>query len=168
MMDTVWARTPAQFEAVRALCWEYRDFLLTMPPADAELARQFYPEDGYTETLAKLDTDYVPPHGDCLLAMEDSAAVGCGMFHTLDPGRVEIKRVFVRPGLRGSGVGRAIMEALIVRCREHGASRILMDTSRVLAPAHALYLSLGFQEREPYYEIDPDVAARLHFYEMGL
>ena len=54
----------------------------------------------------------------------------------------------VRPGLvfagRGSGLGRALVQAAIERARERGCRRIELDVDEANAPALALYRSLGF------------------------
>jgi ribosomal protein S18 acetylase RimI-like enzyme len=55
-----------------------------------------------------------------------------------------VEDVFVIEDARGSGLGRALMDAAIARARERGARRMELDTSDRNAPAIALYESLGF------------------------
>ncbi|MGB2822539.1 MAG: GNAT family N-acetyltransferase, partial [Phycisphaerae bacterium] len=58
---------------------------------------------------------------------------------------------FVRPELRGRGLGRALAEGVIAAARDIGYGRMVLDTLARLAPAMALYESLGFGPIEPYY-----------------
>lgn len=162
-------RTAAEFDAVRELCWEYRDYLLRfLPSPDVDFVRAAYSEDSYTALMDALQTEHVPPKGGCILALEGNEAHGCGMFHTFEPGIAEIKRIFVRENARGTGLGRAITQALIDGCRDMGFSSILMDTSRQQTTAHKLYMSMGFVERGPYQQVPVNMVNRLHYYEMTL
>ncbi|MEY8839417.1 GNAT family N-acetyltransferase, partial [Cribrihabitans sp. XS_ASV171] len=96
------------------------------------------------------------------------ATVGCGMFHTLEPGVAEIKRVWLNANARGIGAGYALMSALVEDCRAAGFRQIRMDTGRPLVAAQRLYDSMGFERRGPYYEV-PEIAQDfLVFFEMEL
>ncbi|WP_050931299.1 GNAT family N-acetyltransferase [Aestuariivita boseongensis] len=161
-------QTNAEFDAVRTLCWEYRDYLLTFPSPEVDYVRKAYSETAYTAMMEVLATEHSPPHGGCVLAMQDETPMGCGMFHTLEPGTAELKRIYVRPDARGTGLGRDITQALIDHCRATGFSRILMDTSRRQVPAYRLYLSMGFEERGPYQPIPDEMVEKMYFFEMTL
>jgi ribosomal protein S18 acetylase RimI-like enzyme len=52
--------------------------------------------------------------------------------------------VFVEADARGSGAGRALVEAALERARERGCARMELDADEANAPAVALYRSLGF------------------------
>ena len=158
----------AEFDAVRDLAWAYRDYLLDLSEADAEIVRAFYPVDKYRTVLDQIETDHAPPKGQTRLAYLGDMAVGCGMVQTLPDGSAEIKRLYVTDAARGSGLGRRLCETLIEDCRAMGFPRILLDTSRSLDAAQRLYKSLGFKSREPYQPI-PDIAKPfVLFYEMHL
>ena len=46
--------------------------------------------------------------------------------------------------MRGSGLGRELVEAALERAREHGCARMVLDANEANAPALALYRSVGF------------------------
>jgi GNAT superfamily N-acetyltransferase len=56
-----------------------------------------------------------------------------------------IEDVFVEESARGSGLGRALVEAAIARAAERGCRRVDLDTGADNAPAQKLYASLGFE-----------------------
>lgn len=59
-----------------------------------------------------------------------------------------LAELYVAPEMRGRGLGRALMLAVIDEARERGADEILLGTSEDDRAARALYESLGFINRE--------------------
>lgn len=161
-------RTDAQWQAAKALCWAYRDFLLERSAEERQIVETFYPDAKYRQVMDSLPRDHPPPDGQVLLAMAGDTPAGCGMFHRFAPDACEWKRVYVPPQARGLGVGRALCERLVADSRAAGYDRVLLDTSRTLITARRLYERLGFVERDAYYD-PPDIARPfLCFYELRL
>jgi putative acetyltransferase len=133
------AASAASVEAARRLFREYADSL------GFDLSFQ-----GFEDELRGLPGDYAPPEGVLLLAHRDGEAIGCVGIRQLAPPVCELKRLFVRPGSRGGGTGRALTEAAIEAARRLGYERIRLDTVPAMAEARALYRSLGFEEIPPY------------------
>ena len=52
-----------------------------------------------------------------------------------------LMNIYVRPEIRGQGVGEAIIKWLVERARETGAEKIYLETSDA---GRALYTKLGF------------------------
>ena len=46
---------PEDIAAIGTLCWEYRDFLLSLGGKDAEIVRLFYPENAYRALVSELE-----------------------------------------------------------------------------------------------------------------
>jgi GNAT superfamily N-acetyltransferase len=168
MVEIIAPFSSVHFDAVRDLCWQYRDYLRGLSPFDAEIVENLYPTAKYTRLMDELEATHTPPNGAIRLALKDEEPVGCGMTHRLMPGTAEIKRVFVTDAARGTGAGRALMQALIEQCRTDGYERILMDTSTPLKAAQKLYLSLGFTLRGPYQDVPALADGHLVFFEMTL
>ncbi len=136
--------TPASLDATRAILREYAGTL------GVDLGFQ-----GFEAELASLPGAYAPPQGELLLAYVQDRLAGCGAFRPLldvdDANACEMKRLYVRPGFRGLGLGRMLAQALVDRARQAGYSVMLLDTLNDMAAARELYGSLGFIETEPYY-----------------
>ena len=58
-----------------------------------------------------------------------------------------LEDLYVEEAARGTGLGRAMVQAAIGRARERGCRRIELDVDDANHPARALYESLGFAEK---------------------
>jgi ribosomal protein S18 acetylase RimI-like enzyme len=131
----------------------------------------------FEEEVATLPGDYEEPRGALLLALVDAAHIkeaagqqaptlmrpngtlahvaGCCALRPLDntdyANAAEMKRLFVRPGFRGLGVGRQLAEAILDAARGADYACVLLDTLDDMESARALYEDLGFEEVPPYY-----------------
>ena len=134
------AESPAQIVQVRELFLEYAESL------GFSLCFQ-----NFDQELAKLPGDYAPPDGRLLVAEYRSQLAGCVALHKLEAGICEMKRLYLRPQLRGRGVGRALAESVIAEARTIGYRKMRLDTVAPVMPnAVAMYRRLGFVEIEPY------------------
>src|SRR5206468_13000705 len=102
--------------------------------------------------LGTLPGKYARPTGVVLIGREDEEAAGAVAYRMVEPGVCEMKRLYVRPAFRGSGLGRELANELIEDARERGYRTMLLDTLASMQPARALYRDLGFAPVEPYYD----------------
>lgn len=65
---------------------------------------------------------------------------------------VEIKRLYVKPASRTSGLGRILIQTVIDDARRQGFRSICLDTLPQLEAAIHLYQQFGFTDIEPYCE----------------
>ena len=105
---------------------------------------------GFERELASLPGVYAPPRGRLLLALDKDQPAGCVALRPLDGTTGEMKRLYVRPVHRGSGLGRDLVQAAIDQARAVGYARLLLDSLPKMQAAIALYRRFGFIEIEPY------------------
>jgi GNAT superfamily N-acetyltransferase len=106
---------------------------------------------GFERELAELPGAYAPPQGTLLLARgEDGAALGCVALRPLSEGACEMKRLYLLPGARGTGLGRALVAAVLAEATRLGYREIKLDTLPQLKEAIALYRGFGFRPVAPY------------------
>ena len=91
-----------------------------------------------------------PPYGRFYIVQEQEAFVAVGCLKRLDELVGEIQRMYVKPAVRGRGIGRLIVDRLISDARQIGYRKLRLESLKFLATAHGLYRSVGFVEIDPY------------------
>lgn len=107
---------------------------------------------GFDKEMATLPGDYGPPRGRLLLARIDGEAVGCVALRPLAADRCEMKRLYVRPDVRGRHLGRHLAERAIAEARALGYVGMALETLDSMAAARRLYAGLGFRETPANYD----------------
>jgi ribosomal protein S18 acetylase RimI-like enzyme len=135
------ASWPAEVPLARELFLEYADWL------DMDLCFQ-----GFDAELAGLPGGYAPPEGNLWFARVDGAVAGVVGLRPF--GRdgwsqrwCEMKRLWVRPGYRGLGLGRRLAQQTLAAAEDMGYRRMCLDTLHRMTEAQALYARLGFRDR---------------------
>ena len=118
----------------------------------AELDARF--ENGFDPYAGSDEEEGAPAMEHFVIARVEGKAAGCGMVLELEPGIAEIKRVWIAPELRGTGVASRIMDHLEVRAREGGYRLVRLDTNGTLTEAQAMYRKRGYRE-VPRYNANP-------------
>ncbi|MEV6645073.1 GNAT family N-acetyltransferase [Amycolatopsis sp. NPDC051371] len=77
-------------------------------------------------------------------------ALGCGGLRLLGPGSGEVKRMYVEPAARGTGVATALLRALEDRARDFGIARLLLETGTGQPDAIRFYQREGYEPIEAY------------------
>jgi ribosomal protein S18 acetylase RimI-like enzyme len=153
-MKLIQAQSPEEVRSARELFEEYAAWL------GFNLCFQ-----NFEKELAELPGAYAPPDGRLFLAIKDDQIAGCVALRKIDGGtsgdRVcEMKRLYVRPAFRGTGLGRTLAESIIEAAREVGYTHMRLDTMPgKMDRAIAMYRSFGFRKIEPYYNNPYDEVA---------
>ena len=105
---------------------------------------------GFDAELASLPGDYAPPRGRLVLALVRGRPAGCVALRPLFHRDAEMKRLYVRPAHRASGLGRVLAQHVIAEARALGYETLKLDTLPAMKAAQRLYEDLGFRDTAPY------------------
>ena len=138
MIEIKSARFPEDLKLVVAIFREY--------VASPSVSLDFQ---GYESEFASLPGKYAAPDGRLFLLWKDGAVVGCAALRKVDGSICEMKRVYIRPAVRGKGLGRRLIESILAEAREAGYSRVCLDVLPEFFAAQGIYESLGFRPAPP-------------------
>jgi putative acetyltransferase len=127
---------------LRELAWDHPDSERLRADQQAEIALRYGSldsEPGPKPSAADMSIFFV--------AYDGEEPIGCGGLRTLDERHGEIKRMYVVPGRRGSGVAGAILRHLEAEARSRGWERLVLETGDEQPDAQRFY------EREGYTRI---------------
>lgn len=91
-------------------------------------------------------------HALLIARNDDGELIGSAAIKHLPDGAAELKRLYVRPAARGTGLGKRLATAAVDRARELGYTVMRLDTLPRMEAARGIYASLGFKPCEPYVE----------------
>ncbi|UCE68113.1 MAG: GNAT family N-acetyltransferase [Candidatus Zixiibacteriota bacterium] len=104
----------------------------------------------FEEEIADMHGYYGPPDGCILLAFCDDEPAGCVALRKLEKGICEMKRLYVKPESRGSGIGKTLSEKIIDEAKRIGYKKMRLDTLASMKEAISIYRNMGFHDIEPY------------------
>lgn len=131
-------------------------------PSEVETARRLFQQyaaeigvdlcfQGFSEELRNLPGAYAPPSGRLLLGWAEDQIAGCVALRPRSADTCEMKRLFVQPPFRRTGLGRMLAKRVIAEARAIGYRRMVLDTLASMKSALSLYHSLGFRPCPAYY-----------------
>ena len=144
-MISVWRAEPHEAEVVARLMVGFRNHLgLDWPSDNAFLA-------GVDRLIEDPNTIYLlaSPDADSPPAAVAQLRFRYGLWWAAEDCLLE--DLFVRDHARGTGLGRALVTAVIEVARERGCRRIELDANEGNAAALALYESFGFDAQDDRY-----------------
>lgn len=124
------------------------DAQLLIAALDEDLALTYPPE----VIFGLHEEDHDDAHMIFLVARLRDRPVACGALRSLDASMGEVKRMYVVPDQRGSGISRRMLAAIetIAVGRRHRVLRL--ETGKLSPVPLALYRSSGYREIPPYGE----------------
>lgn len=130
-----------------------RPILATDVPAAVALVRETLAEFGLqfgvgadTDAgLPALPASYTDHGGQFFVAVDDTGAiVGTAGVFPVEPQVYELRKMYLRPPVRGQRVGALLFEACLAFCREVRATAMVLDTREDMRAAIAFYEKRGF------------------------
>jgi putative acetyltransferase len=111
--------------------------------AQQQELRAVYQDQG--ERTEPFDPAILSGEGSVLLVWEEGGELlACGALKLLDAGSAEVKRMYTRPEARGRGLGREVLNGLILQGQQLGYERLLLETGDLQPEAIKLYQTAGF------------------------
>jgi GNAT superfamily N-acetyltransferase len=108
------------------------------------IVRHFVLEDKDRAVLGDPAKYILNPGGEIIFATVGEDTVGCCALAPEGPGEYEVAKMAVTEAHQGKGIGRKILERVIVEARAKGATRLYLETNSKLTATH-LYQSVGFR-----------------------
>lgn len=120
---------------------------------DAQLAGYAYPpESRHAFSVDKLVSEGVA----FFVTRYEGRPAGCGGLKLFGREYGEVKRMYVLPVYRGLGLGRAMLDHLVLYARERQVRVLRLETGIYQTEAVRLYESYGFLRRPPFGEYKDD------------
>lgn len=98
---------------------------------------------------------------NAIVAYDEESPVGCGCYRVTEDGNVvEIKRMYVKPEVRGRGIAQSVLTALEQWAKYEGKRRAILETGTNQPEAISLYKKLGYELidlYEPYVNSEESV-----------
>ncbi len=133
-------------DEIKALFTEYTDYLVE---GDSKF-KDYLRIQKYNNEIENLEDKYGLPYGRLYVAFYENQVAGCIALRKLNDTRCEMKRLYVKPEFRNSGIAKILIERVICDAKDIGYSSILLDTLPFLQTAIKMYKKLGFYEIECY------------------
>jgi putative acetyltransferase len=127
---------------IRAVDWNASDGARLRAAQEAEVSARYGVPD--SEPGPKPNADSITVF---FVAYDGAEPVGCGALRAIDDRHGEVKRMYVVPERRGSGVAVSILRALETDARTRGWERLVLETGVEQPDA------VRFYEREGYTRI---------------
>lgn len=106
------------------------------------------PSEMHDMTLAA--EDVAPGNGGLYLMFVAGEPAGCGAIRRVEGNVGELRRMFVRPPFRGSGLGAAMVSHLCGTARDLGIGRVVLETDTRQPDAQQRYERAGFNKTTSY------------------
>jgi len=113
---------------------------------EAWISRYFRMEPPDRRVLEAPQAEILDHGGHILVALVEGEPAGVCALLRVDEGTFELAKMAVAEHARGLGIGSRLGETAIATARSAGASRLILESNTILAPAIALYRKLGFTE----------------------
>jgi putative acetyltransferase len=89
--------------------------------------------------------------GGIFYVLEDDARsiVGTAGLYAVDGSTCELRKMYLEKRYRGLGIGKELIEVVVIKAKELGFHVMVLETASVLKEAIRLYTNYGFREYQP-------------------
>jgi putative acetyltransferase len=116
------------------------DFAALVKLLDAELAERDGSEHAFYSQFNKIDA-----LKQAVIAYDDNLPIACGAIKQLEPGVMEVKRMYTKPAYRGKGIASEILAELEKWAGELSCVRCRLETGKKQPEAIALYTKSDYR-----------------------
>lgn len=128
--------------AVRAL---FIDVNRLLAPPHLREAFETYIDRSLTEEIDRIRPYYAARQGNFWVAVRDTEVLGMFGLETIQPGTLELRRMYVAPLARRNGIGRNLLLFAEAECRRRQAHKLELSTSELQPAALNLYRRAGYR-----------------------
>src|SRR5688572_3426050 len=94
--------------------------------------------------LANVRSFYMQDKGNFWLMLDKGQVVGTIALIDIGNSEAVLRKMFVHPAYRGSGVAQGLLETLLEWCRKNGIKTVFLVTIDIMKAAHRFYEKNGF------------------------
>ncbi len=140
--------------------YEYKEYILSLFDEYSEMLVENAPDfkkylgiQGYEKEKADLSVKYGRPSGRLYIVLTfDGEPAGCVALTKLSDEMGELKRLYIRPKFRRNGLGKKLVQLILMDACEIGYSTVVLDTFPFLGSSQILYRNMDFEPIEKYNE----------------
>jgi len=102
---------------------------------------------GIDKDLDDIEASYINRGGLFeVLENDEGKLLGTVGLYPFDKNRIELRKMYFLPDLRGKGIGKKTLKRMIETAKKKGYDQIVLETASVLREAIGLYTKFGFTE----------------------
>lgn len=119
---------------------EHPDFIVLVRLLDAHLSKLNGEQDAFYSPYNK-----IAALKHVVIAHVNGQAVACGAIKEIEPGVMEVKRMFTLPDQRGKGIASQLLAGLETWATELGYGKCVLETGKKMTDAVSLYQKNGYK-----------------------
>jgi putative acetyltransferase len=102
------------------------------------------PEKYTFSDIEDLEEEYINASGEFMVLLRGQKIIGFFALRPSGNNQVELKRLYLKAGERGRGLGKHLLNMALKMAKESGYARIHLETTSKFVEAVALYRKFGF------------------------
>ncbi len=104
----------------------------------------------FEKEMEEIKNQYGKPEGGLILIKNSFGFIGCVGIRKFNKEIAELKRMYIKPDYNGLGLGRVLLDNVLLLAKELKYRKIYLDTLSSMKAAVHIYKAAGFKETAPY------------------